>query len=119
MKSMVKKSRKYFKAVAEAFNGQTFVCSPQNIIEYVNQRAIDEIGKDIVGEYCFKAIYDLEEVCPWCQEQDVFKGKTIRWENKRVKDGRSYYHMSSPVYHPDGSISKLTLVSDITEKKSS
>ena len=113
----MKKRRKYYKAVVEAFDGQTYVCSPQNVIEYVNQRAIDELGKDIIGEYCFKAIYDLDEICPWCEEQDVFKGKTIRWENKRLKDGRWYHCMSSPVYHADGSISKLTLVSDITEKK--
>lgn len=112
-----KNRRNYFKAVVGAFDGQTFICSPENVIEYVNRRAIDEIGRDLVGEYCFKAIYDLDEVCPWCQEQDVFKGKTIRWENKRLKDGRWYHCMSSPVYHSDGSISKLTLVSDITEKK--
>lgn len=117
VKLVIKKRRKYFKAVVEAFDGQTFVCSPQNIIEYVNQRAIDDIGENIIGEYCFKAIYDREEICPWCQEQEVFQGKTIRWEHQRLTDGRWYHCMSSPVYHSDGSISKLTLVSDITEKK--
>ncbi|GAB6146906.1 sigma-54 interaction domain-containing protein [Desulfocicer niacini] len=107
----------YFNAIVGAFEGFTYVCSSENIIEYVNNQVIDKIGLDITGQYCFKALHGLDEICPWCKDQDVFKDETTRWEYKNPKTGRWYLYMSSPVYNPDGSVSKLTLCTDITKTK--
>jgi PAS domain S-box-containing protein len=114
---MGKIKKNYFNAVVGAFEGCTYVCSCDNIIEYVNKRVVDKMGRDITGEYCFSALHGLDDICPWCREQDVFKGKTIRWEYKLPKTGRWYNYMASPIYNTDGSISKLTLCNDITESK--
>lgn len=113
----IKNREKYFEAIVDAFDGETFVCSPQNVIEYVNKRALDQIGHDLVGQKCFRAIYGLENICPWCREQAVFEGKTIRWEHENIQTGRWYHYMASPVFHADGSVSKLTLILDITQRK--
>lgn len=109
--------KNYFKAIVGAFDGHVYVCSSQNIIEYVNQKVIDEMGRDITGQHCFKALYGLEKICSWCREQDVFEGKTVRWEFESPETGQWYYFMASPVFHSDGSVSKLTLCADITENK--
>lgn len=115
---MVKKSRKnYFKAVVNAFDGSVYVCSPDNVIEYVNQRTIDEIGRGVTGEYCYQALHNRNDVCPWCREQSVFEGKTVCWEYQNLHTGRWSSYTASPVFHSDGTISKLTLCSDITDIK--
>lgn len=107
----------YFEAIVEAFDGMVYVCSPDNRIEFVNRQVVEHLGSDPVGEPCHKALYDYETVCPWCPEQDVFAGKPVRWEFKRPSTGRWYYNMATPIVHPDGTVSKLSLCFDITEKK--
>jgi PAS domain S-box-containing protein len=108
----------YFEAIVEAFDGMVYVCSPDNRIEFVNRQVLEQLGRDPVGEACHKALYDSDQVCPWCPEQDAFRGKTVRWEFRHPATGRWFYNMATPIVHPDGSMSKLSLCVDITEKKS-
>ena len=107
----------YFEAIVEAFDGMVYVCSPDNRIEFVNRQVVDRLGHDPVGEACHKALYKNDQVCPWCPEQGVFEGKTVRWEFKNPTTGRWTYNMATPIRHADGSTSKLSLSLDITEKK--
>jgi PAS domain S-box-containing protein len=107
----------YFEAIVEAFDGMVYVCSPDNRIEFVNRQAVAQLGRDPVGESCHQALYGNDEICPWCPEQDVFRGKTVRWEFKNPFTQRWYYNMASPIRHSDGTVSKLSLSFDITEKK--
>jgi PAS domain S-box-containing protein len=108
----------YFEAIVEAFDGMVYVCSPDNRIEFVNRQVVDRLGRDPSGESCHKALHDYDVVCPWCPEQGVFDGKTVRWEFQNPTTGRWYYNMATPIVHPDGTTSKLSLCFDITEKKS-
>ncbi|MFO7715215.1 sigma 54-interacting transcriptional regulator [Desulfosarcina sp.] len=107
----------YFAAIIEAFDGMVYVCSSDNRIEFVNRQVIDLLGRNPVGEACHKVLYGNPEICPWCPEQETFQGKTVRWEFKNPTTGRWYYHMATPIAHPDGALSKLSLCLDITEKK--
>jgi PAS domain S-box-containing protein len=107
----------YFEAIVEAFDGMVYVCSPDNRIEFVNHQAVAQLGRDPVGESCHEALYGNDGICPWCPEQDVFRGKTVRWEFKNPFTQRWYDNMASPIRHSDGTVSKLSLSFDITEKK--
>ena len=107
----------YFKAIIEAFDGMVYVCSPDNRIEFANRHVVDQLDRDPVGEACHKALYGNADVCPWCPEQEAFQGKTVRWEFLNPNTGRWYYNMATPIAHSDGSVSKLSLCLDITEKK--
>jgi PAS domain S-box-containing protein len=110
-------NQSYFEAIVEAFDGMVYVCSPDNRIEFVNGRVVDLLGRNPVGEACHKALHGNDGICPWCPEQEAFKGRTVRWEFKNPATERWYYNMATPIVHPDGSISKLSLCLDITEKK--
>lgn len=107
----------YFKAILEAFDGMVYVCSPENRIEFVNKHVMLQLGRNPVGESCHKALYNYDQLCPWCPEQEVFEGGTVRWEFKNPVTQRWYYNMATPIIHRDGSISKLSLAFNITEKK--
>ena len=107
----------YFEAIVEAFDGMVYVCSPDNRIEFVNRQVMEQLGRDPVGEACHQALYGNAEICPWCPEQDVLRGKPVRSEFKHPTTGRCYYNIATPIANADRSISKLSLCLDITEKK--
>jgi PAS domain S-box-containing protein len=114
---MAKSRQAYFEAIVEAFEGFIYVCAPDNRIEFANRQAIDFAGRDLIGEKCHQGLYGLEGICPWCAEQSAFKGQAVRYEYKNPRDGHWYYIMATPIFDSDGSISKLSLCFDITEKK--
>lgn len=119
MNSGDRKRVSYFEAMVDAFDGMVYVCAPDNRIEFVNRRVVDQLGRDPVGEPCHQTLYGCDEICPWCPEQDALRGRTVRREFKNPKTGRWFYHMATPIAHPDGSLSKLSLCLDITDKKRS
>jgi PAS domain S-box-containing protein len=107
----------YYRAIIEAFDGLIYICSSDYRIEFMNRQFIDKIGYDATGEYCYRIFHDRNDVCPWCVNERVFNGETIRYETMIPKENRWYYVMNTPVYYKDGTMSKQSLMIDITEKK--
>ncbi len=85
-------------------------------IEYVNPILTKEFGP-YEGKKCHGYFHDREEICPWCKNQEVFKGKTVRWEWYSAKNQKTYDLIDTPLKNVDGSVSKLELFRDITERK--
>ena len=106
-----------FAAMVEAFDGLIYICTQDYEVEFMNQRFIERTGYYPLGQRCYKALHDLEGVCPWCVNEQVFKGETVRWEVHSPKDKRWYYVVNTPIQHADGSISKMAMIQDITERK--
>jgi PAS domain S-box-containing protein len=106
-----------YHAIVEAFEGLIYICSKDYRIEFMNQRLIERTGRDATGEYCYKALHDLESVCPWCVNEEVLKGKIVRWEVQSPKDNNWYYIVNTPIHHSNGSLSKMAMIIDITERK--
>ena len=116
-KDALRESEARFRAIVEAFDGLVYVCSRDYRVEFMNQRFIDRTGRNAVGEMCYKALHDLDSVCPWCVNDRVFGGETVRWEVKSPKDNRWFYVVNTPLYHVDGSVSKQAMIMDITDRK--
>jgi PAS domain S-box-containing protein len=106
-----------FAAIIEAFDGFIYICSQDYEVEFMNQRFIERTGHYPLGQKCYKALHDLEGVCPWCVNERVFKGETVRWEVLSPKDKHWYYVVNTPIKHPDGTMSKMAMIQDITERK--
>ncbi len=107
----------YYKAIIEAFDGLIYICSSDYRIEFMNRQFIDKIGYDATGEYCYKVFHDRTDACPWCVNKRVFNGETVRYETMIPKENKWYYVMNTPIYYKDGTMSKQSLMIDITEKK--
>jgi len=105
------------KAMIEAFDGFIYVCSPNYDVEFMNERFIQRTGHDPTGEKCYQAIHDVKEVCPWCVNERVQNGETVRWEVQSPKDNRWYYVVNTPVRHRDGATYKMAVIQDVTERK--
>jgi PAS domain S-box-containing protein len=106
-----------YRAIVEAFDGFIYICSRDYRIEFMNQRMIERTGRDAVGEPCYRALHGKDAVCEWCVNERVFQGETVHWEVQSPKDQRWYYVVNTPIRHGDGTVSKQSMIHDITERK--
>lgn len=113
----IKESEERYRAIVESFEGIIYICSRDYKIEFINERGIERTGYNPTGECCYKALHGLDDVCPWCVNDRVFNGETVRWEINSPKDDRWYYIVNTPIFHMDGTISKQAMILDITERK--
>ena len=103
--------------MVEAFDGLIYICSHDYRVEFMNPRLIERTGYDGTGEYCYKVLQARDSICPWCVNERVFRGETVRCEVQSPKDHRWYYAVNTPIYHSDGRVSKQAMIQDITELK--
>ena len=113
----LKESEARCRAMIGAFDGMVYICSSDYRIEFMNDRLKERTGRDATGELCYKALHELDAMCPWCVNGRVFNGENVRWEVKSPKDNRWYEVSNSPIFNADGSISKQSMISDITDRK--
>jgi PAS domain S-box-containing protein len=106
-----------YEAIIEAFDGFIYINSQNYEVEFMNQRFIERTGYFPLGQKCYRVLHDREEVCPWCVNDRVFRGETVRWEVLSPKDHRWYYVVNTPIRHPDGSMSKMAMIQDVTAHK--
>ena len=106
-----------YEAIIEAFDGFIYICSQNYEVEFMNQRFIERTGYYPLGQKCYRALHDRDEVCPWCVNDQVFRGETVRWEVQSPKDRRWYAVVNTRIQHPDGSMSKMAMIQDVTLQK--
>ena len=108
--------RDKLKQIFEAMDDGVYIVNQDYDIEYVNPVLIADFGP-YEGRKCYAYFHDREEVCPWCKNQDVFAGNTVRWEWYSLKNGKTYDLIDTPLRNIDGTISKLEIFRDITDRK--
>jgi len=113
----LKDSEANYRAMVESFDGLIYICSQDYRVTFMNERLIERTGYDGTGQLCYRVLHNLDEKCPWCVNERVFRGDTVRWEVKSPMDNRWYYIVNTPIIHADESISKQALILDITERK--
>jgi PAS domain S-box-containing protein len=106
-----------YEAIIEAFDGYIYICSQEYEVEFMNQSFIERTGYYPLGQKCYRVLHNLEQPCPWCVNEQVFRGETVRWEVQSPKDNRWFYVVNTPIRHPDGSVSKMAMIQDITDRK--
>jgi len=110
-------SEEKYRSMMESMKAAVFICSPDFRVEYMNPAMIKRMGRDATGEVCHKAIHDLDERCPECVHDKIQQGESAETAIFSPKDNRYYSVSHSPIFHQDGSISKMTIYRDITGKK--
>jgi two-component system, cell cycle sensor histidine kinase and response regulator CckA len=113
----LRESEEKYRSMMESMKDPIYICSQDFRVEYMNPSMIQRTGRDATGEFCFKALHDLEEKCPWCMHYKTQQGECFESETVSPKDNRAYQISSSPIVHGDGSISKMTVFRDTTDLK--
>ena len=117
LETALQESEEKYRSIMEAMKDAAYICSSESRIEYLNPAMISRLKYDATGELCYKAIYGSDEKCTWCDFDQIIEGKHIDTEFHDPRDNRFFISAHSPIHHSDGSISKLTIVRDITQAK--
>ncbi|MBI5251023.1 MAG: PAS domain S-box protein, partial [Desulfomonile tiedjei] len=104
------------KGILDHMNDGVYIVNPHFEIEYINP-ALESVFGVVAGEKCYEYFHDRLESCPWCKIPDVLAGKSVQWEWHSHKTGKTYELFGTPIRHADGSISKLEIFHDITDRK--
>ena len=113
----LKESEEKYRSMMESMVEAAYICSSGFRIDYMNSAMIKRTGYNATGELCYKAMHGLDEKCPWCVSEKVMEGESINYETVSPKDDKNYHISNSPIFHADGSVSKLTVFRDITDFK--
>jgi len=101
------------KKILETFKEGIYIVSPEYNITYANSALQNKIGKNAVGQKCYKAVHNLNKKCSWCIYENLKQEKnTIDYEFE-TEDNKTL--VSNNILLADNS--KLTILTDITEKK--
>jgi len=112
----LKIERDNLKNIFKAMIDGIYIVDRQYNIQYVNSVLERDFGSP-EGIKCHKYFHDSDEPCSFCKNDDVFAGKTVHWEWTSPKNGKTYDLIDTPLKNIDGSISKLEISRDITERK--
>jgi signal transduction histidine kinase/CheY-like chemotaxis protein len=114
----LRESEEKYRSMMEAMDDAAYICAKDYRVVYMNSAMRKQLGRDAVGERCYAAIYGTDRPCRWCVHERVMNGESAKAEIVNPKDNRYYLESNSPIFHTDGSISKLTILRDNTEVKS-
>jgi len=116
LEEKIKEERDNLNLILESMDDGVYIVSKDYKVEFMNKVLIDAFG-DHVGDICYKAFHNRDDPCPMCKNPEVMKGKTVRWEWHSRRTNRTYDLFETPLKNIDGTISKLTIFRDISDRK--
>ncbi|MBN2808997.1 MAG: response regulator [Deltaproteobacteria bacterium] len=116
-KEKLSASENKFRSMMESMVDQVYIRSADYRIEYMNPAMIKRVGRDVTGEFCYRALHDFEKPCSWCSVMKVQQDEPFESDFVDQKDDRSYHISRSHVINEDGSVSTMTIFRDTTDLK--
>ena len=110
--------RRRLQSILDAMPYGIYIVNQEYGVEYINPVIEREFGL-VEGQKCFSYLHAQNEVCAWCKNPMVFDGRSTQWEWSSQTTGKSYEAFDTPLANSDGTLSKLKIIHDITERKRS
>ena len=104
------------KGILDAMSDYVYIIDQAYNIKYANPIIGEELGP-VDNQKCFEYFHAMTSECPWCRNREVFSGKTVRREGYSSRTAKTYDIVNIPLRNEDGSIDKLAILRDITERK--
>jgi signal transduction histidine kinase len=112
---VVQLERNKLKSILDAMEDGVYIVNQQYDIEYANPTLAREFGS-LNGRKCYEYLYDRTDVCPWCPNEQVWQGISVRRE-QTLKDGKIHELFDTPLENADGTLAKLAIFHDVTARK--
>ena len=116
LEEKIKEERDNLNLILESMDDGVYIVSKYYKVEFMNKVLIDAFGYH-VGDVCHKVFHNRDDPCPQCKNIEVMKGKTVRWEWDSRRNNKTYDLFETPLKNIKGTISKLTIFRDISERK--
>ncbi|GEM_PF-1311676 len=104
------------KKILDTMKDGVYIVNQKYEMEYVNP-ALEKILGKADGRKCYDYLHNFKQVCAECNLKEVCAGKTIFSEWYYPKTKRTYEFLATPLKNDDGSVSKLHISHDITNRK--
>jgi PAS domain-containing protein len=101
--------------VFEAMADGVAIVSTQLDLQYVNPVLVQDFGP-YEHRKCYAYFHGHSEPCATCMMDDIIAGKMVHTEWCYPRNERTYDLIDTQVNNPDGSISKLKIFRDMTER---
>lgn len=111
----LRESEEKYRSMMEAMDDAVYICSKDFRIVYMNSAMINMVGYNAVGKKCHEVIHELDHTCSWCVHERVMDGQHVNTTVVSPRNHKHYLVSNSPIFHTDGSVSKLTIFRDNTE----
>ncbi len=108
--------RDNFRRLLGSMEDGVYVVNQGYDIEYVNPTIEREFGP-VKGRRCFEYLHGRTEPCPWCKNGEIWQGRSVHWEWHSERTAKTYDLLDTPLIKEDGSLSKVEIFRDITERK--
>ncbi len=92
------------------------IVNERHEINFVNP-ALEKHFGPLNNRKCYEYFHSKESVCPWCKNDEVMSGKSVRWEWYSDKTRKTFDLLDTPLQTVDGSLRKLEILRDITNRK--
>ncbi len=122
MEDVVKTERDKLNWIMEAMQDGIYITNSDYELEFVNRAIIREFG-EVNFRKCYEYFYCNEHLqygikqCPHCKSNEVFSGKSVTWEWYCPRNNKTYSHFDAPMRNIDGSVSKFSVLHDISDIK--
>lgn len=112
----LRRERRLFRKILDDFPYGIYIVNSHHAIEYANRRLTADFG-DGPSCKCHEFLHGRPDPCPWCENAEVFSGRTVERLWHSDKTGKDYELVSIPLKNADGTISKLAVFHEITKRK--
>ena len=107
--------RNKLKGILDAMNDGVYIADQQYEIVYMNPVIEREFGP-VAGLPCYEYLHGRTEPCSSCTNPALFAERSVRWEWIYHKAGKVYDTFRTPLVNADGTIVKLGILHDMTER---
>lgn len=114
--SRIKTERDRLNAILDSMDDGIYIVSRDYRIEFMNRALRRDLGEG-EGQLCHQFFGQDPASCEHCQHGIGSFGPEFKREWYSESTRRSYEILVSPIHEPDGSISRLHILRDITERK--
>lgn len=115
-KSQTAAERDQFKSILDSIDDGIYIVGRDYRIEFMNLALRSQLGSG-EGRLCHEFFGHERSDCEQCQHEMSSFGPEIRRDWHIKKTDKVYEMVVSPIHSPNGSISRLHILRDITERK--
>jgi len=116
LERQIRRERDNMNMILDNMTDIVYLVSSEHKVEFMN-RVAREVHGDCIGDICYEAFRRRDELCHECKHAEVMKGNIVRWEWDSTSLNKSFDAIEIPIRDVDGTISKLAIVREITERK--
>jgi two-component system, sensor histidine kinase and response regulator len=108
--------RDNIKGILDAMYNGVYIVNRERDVEYANPVLLQEFGP-VEGRKCHEYLHGTPGSCSWCNNAEVFFGRTVHREWTSEITGKTYSTYDTPYKKSGGEICKLAILHDVTAQK--